>query len=205
MTPRSWVSGVAALMASRRALITVRAPAVVGIEEGFQTGGSSALDLSERWPAGQEVAEQDGVTLVKPVERLRIVLLEGMGQAIGEASLVADQLTTVFGEAEQCAHVLALRLQRGKSLWVSHEKIQGQFGIGGIVLGATGFEGLTVLGQGRRVDGKEHQEVVLLQRVDNWALGQFQSNGDGTAEALAQRLRPLIDVRHPVGNAIEFA
>lgn len=42
----------------------VRAAAVVGIKEGFQTGGSSALDLSERWPAGQEVAEQKGVTLV---------------------------------------------------------------------------------------------------------------------------------------------
>src|SRR5262249_17752645 len=93
---------------------------------------------------------------------------------------------TLFGEAEQGAHARALRLQRGKSLWVPHEKIQGKFGIGGIVLGATGFEGLTVLGQGRRVDRKEHQEVVLLQCIDNWALGQFNSNRDGTAEAPAQ-------------------
>ena len=85
------------------------------------------------------------------------------------------------------------------------QQIQGKFGIGGIVLGAAGFEGLTILGQGRRVDRKEHEEVVLLQRVDNRALGQFQSNRDGAAEALVQRLRPLIDGRHPVGNAIEFA
>ena len=182
MTPRSWVSGVAALMASSRVL---SAPPVVSIEEGFHSAGSSALDLSECWPAGQEVAEQDGVTLIKPVERLRIVLLEGMGQAIGEASLVGDQLTTLFGEAEQCAHVLALRLQRGKSLWVAHEKIQGKFGIGGIVLGATGFESLTIFGKSRRVDGKEHQEVVLLQCVDNWALGQSRA----TAMGLPKRWR----------------
>ena len=68
-----------------------------------------------------------------------------------------------------------------------------------------GFEGLKILGQGRRLDRNEHKEVVLLQRVDNGALGQFHSNGDGTAEALAQRVRPLIDGRHSVGNAIEFA
>ena len=129
---------------------------------------------------------------IKAVERLRIVLLEGMGQAIGEASLVGDQLTTLFGEAEQCAHVLALRLQRGKSLWVAHEKIQGKFGIGGIFLGATGFESLTLFGKSRRVDGKEHQEVVLLQCVDNWALGQFKTDIE---RALRDRFGALNVVR----------
>ena len=91
---------------------------------------------------------------IKAVERLWIVLLEGMGQAIGEASLVGDQLTTMFGEAEQCAHVLALRLQRGKSLWVAHEKIQGKFGIGGIVLGATGLKASRYLARVEGLMGK---------------------------------------------------
>jgi hypothetical protein len=154
----------------------VGAPAVVGIEEGLQTGASSVLDLRERWPAGQEVAEQHGVTLLKPVQSVRIVLLEGIGQAIGEARFVADQLTTVFSEAEQCAHAFALRLQRGKSLRVSHEKIQSKFGIGWIVLGAAGREGLTVLGQGQRVDGKEHKEVVFLQCVDDRTLSAVEQD-----------------------------
>ena len=39
---------------------------------------------------------------------------------------------------------------------VAHQKIQGKFGISGIILGAAGFEGFAILGQGRRVDGKEH-------------------------------------------------
>src|ERR1019366_9714530 len=163
----------------------------MGVEESLQAGTSSAHDLSERWPAGEKVAEQDGVTLVKPVQCVRIVLLEGNGQAIGESRLVVDQLTTMLGEAAQGAHLHALWLQRGKSLRVPNEKIQGKFGIGWIVLGAAGREGLTVFGQRQRGDGQEHKEVVFLQCVNDRAFGQFQCNGYRTTKAPVHRVRPL--------------
>ena len=88
---------------------------------------------------------------------------------------------------------------------MAHQKIQRQLGIGRIVLGPAGLEGFAVLGKGQRVDRKEHEEVVLLQRVDDRSLGQFEGNRDGATEALLQRSRPLIDARNLVGNAIELA
>src|ERR1700674_137563 len=111
----------------------------------------------------------------------------------------------MLGQAEQGAHGHTLRLQRRKSLWMSQQKIEGKFGVGGIVLGPAGLEGFAILGQSRWVDWKEHEEVVLLQRVDDRALGQFKSNRDGAAKALVQRLRPFIDAGHLVGNAVELA
>ena len=76
------------------------------------------------------------------------------------------------------------------------QKIQSKLGISWIVLGATGLEGLRYLARVDGIDGKEHKEVIFLQCVDDRALGQFQCNGNGAAEALVQRLRPLIDARN---------
>jgi len=60
------------------------AAAVVGMEERLETRLASALDLSQRRPASQEVAKEDRVRILEPVESLRIVLLEGVGQAVGQ-------------------------------------------------------------------------------------------------------------------------
>lgn len=98
-----------------------------------------------------------------------------------------------------------MRLKRGKSLRVTNQKIQSQFGIRGIILGAAGFEGLPVLGQRQRVDREEDEEVVLLKRIDDRPLGQLKSNGDGPTKALQQGFRPFIDAPDLVGNATEFA
>ena len=68
-------------------------------KKACRRGLAGALDLFERWPAGQEVAEQRRVRVSKPVERLRKVLLQGVGQAIGEAGLVADQPAALFDQA----------------------------------------------------------------------------------------------------------
>src|SRR4029077_9774814 len=64
---------------------------VVGMEKGLEAGLVSALRLQQRRPTRQEVAEQHGVVLVEPFQGLRIVLLEGVGQTVGQASLVVDQ------------------------------------------------------------------------------------------------------------------
>src|SRR6516162_3357344 len=149
----------------------LRTVCVVGMEERLEAGLVSAPGLKRRRPTGQEVAEQNGVVLVEPVQGLRIVLLEGMGEAVGEADLVVDQFASALGQADQRTHADALRPERCKSLWVAYQKVQSQFGIRGIVLGTAGLEGLAILGKSQWVDRKEHQKVVLLQCIDYRSFG----------------------------------
>src|ERR1019366_3166055 len=137
------------------------------MEERLEARLVSSLRLQQRRPTGQEVAEQHGVVLVEPFQRLRIVLLERVGQAVGQAGLVVDQFASALRQANQRTHGDALRLERRKSLWVTHQKIQSQFGIGGIVLGPAGLESLAILGKRQRVDRKEYQEVVFLKCIDD--------------------------------------
>jgi hypothetical protein len=61
---------------------------------------------------------------------------------------------------------------------MTHDKIEGKFGVGGVILGPAGLERNPILGQGRWVEGQEHEEVVLLQcvRLGPWPTpGQSQS------------------------------
>lgn len=183
----------------------LRAATVVGIEERLDACLASALDLKKRRPAGQEIAKQDGVALFEPFQGLRIALLEGVGQAVGQAGLIGDQLATTLGQANQSTHGDALRLKRRKSLPVAHQQIQSQLGIGRIVLGSAGLERFAIFGQGQRIAWKEHEEVILLERVDNRPLGQCKSNRDGSTKALVQRFGPFIDACNLMGNAIELA
>jgi hypothetical protein len=104
---------------------------VVGMEKGLEAGLVSAPRLQQRRPTGQEVAEQHRVVLLEPLQGLRIVLLERVGQAVCYAGLVVDQFASALRQTNQRTHGDALRLERRKSLWVTHQKIQSQFGVGG--------------------------------------------------------------------------
>lgn len=59
------------------------------------------------------------------------------------------QLTPAFGQADQRAHRGALRLQRRKALWMTHQKVQSQLGIRGTVLSTAGREGLAILSEAK--------------------------------------------------------
>src|ERR1019366_1285392 len=48
-------------------------------------------------------------------------------------------------------------------------------------------------------------EVVLLQRIDDRAFGQFKGNRNRAAESLMLGLRPFVDAGHLVRNAVELA
>src|SRR5262249_1738966 len=71
--------------------------------------------------------------------------------------------------------------------------------------GATGFEGFAVLRQHRRIDGEEHEKVVLLQRIHERPLGQLQRDGNGAAESLAHRACPSLDSIDPMRKAIKLS
>jgi hypothetical protein len=55
----------------------------VGIEERLEAVDARTLGLSQRWPARQEVEEENGIPLFEPVQGLGVILLEGVGQAVG--------------------------------------------------------------------------------------------------------------------------
>src|ERR1035437_805050 len=75
-----WYSGLDGIEASANDLGPA---AVVGVEERLEAGLASALDLSQRWPAGQEVAKEDRVRILEPVEGLRIVMIRGIDRKSG--------------------------------------------------------------------------------------------------------------------------
>ena len=85
---------------------------------------------------------------------------------------------------EQCRELLGMPT----------EEIEGEFGVGGIILGARWNKRFTIAREHRRIDREQHEAVVLLQCIDERSLVEFQRDGDWTcAEALAQRVYPLID------------
>jgi hypothetical protein len=85
---------------------------VMRTEEGFEGGPAGALPRFEGRPAPEEVAEDRGVFLLKPVQHLRAIVLESTGQAVGDPDLVTDHATAVFDELGEGAHRRALRLER---------------------------------------------------------------------------------------------
>jgi hypothetical protein len=61
-------------------------------------------------------------------------------------------------------------------------------------------EGLAILGQRGGMDREEHQKVVLLQGIDERALGKLEAHGNGLPlEALSQCTRPRLDGIGAVG------
>ena len=64
---------------------------VVGFEEDRQRGLARTLDLLERWPARDKVAEQHRIALREPFKGLGVVLLERVAQAVYTAGLIPYQ------------------------------------------------------------------------------------------------------------------
>jgi len=81
------------------------------LEEGFQHRLAGFLCLHLRGPTCQEIAKQDRIPMIEPLQRLRIVLLKRVTQAIGESRLVVCQGTALINHRGQCAYRNTLRLE----------------------------------------------------------------------------------------------
>src|SRR5215475_2932163 len=149
--------------------------------------------MLEAGPALQEVAEEQRVTVLEPVQRLREVVLERAAQAVGDAGLVANEIAPLLDQRGQGSHWRALRFKRLQLLWVAYQQLERDLGIAGVILGAAGNECLTILSQHGWIHGKQHQELIALQRMHQRAFGHFQANGNRPTEALIQRSGPLLD------------
>jgi hypothetical protein len=64
--------------------------------EAFQGGAARKLGGFEGGPLGQAVTEERGAFVVKPVQDVREVVLQGTGEAVGEAHVVADHPAAMF-------------------------------------------------------------------------------------------------------------
>jgi hypothetical protein len=59
----------------------------------------------------QKVAKNASVPVFKTLDGLRIVLLQRIGQSVGEAGLVIGQAAALLNQAHELTHPDALRLQ----------------------------------------------------------------------------------------------
>ena len=168
---------------------------VVGTEEAFQSGAACELHGFEGGPAAEEVAKEHGIFLLKPLQDLREVVFEGTGQAVGQTDFVADQATAVLDELRQGAHGGALGAQWCELVAVFEEDLDLEFGIGGVIFGTAWGKRFTVFGHGERIDGKEHEEIIVAQRGHNGPFREFEADSDGLSfESRAEGLNPGVNL-----------
>jgi hypothetical protein len=179
MTPSSVVRGVALLMAWMR---------------WSMTSASRQLGGFEGRPLGEEIAEDGGVFVVEPWEDVREVVLQGTGQAIREAHVVADQTAAMVAKLFEGTHGGALGLEGLELVAMLAQELKLECRVRGIVLGVAGSEGFAVLGQGQRIDGEQDEERVWPQGLDQRAFVEFEAHRHrASCKPLVYGLCPRVD------------
>jgi hypothetical protein len=101
------------------------------------------------------------------------------------------------------SHGRALRLEASQLIAVAAKSFERELGVSGIILGTARREGLTILGERRRIDWEQDEEVVLLQRIDQGSGADFQTHGD-RRPAKRRSSGPLLDGLGPIQQDAEF-
>ena len=167
---------------------------VVTSEEVDERILPSAFGGIESRPALEKCGKDGCVLVAEPAENLREVPFEGTRNSVGDGDAIVDECTPEFHHSPEAPHVCTLGLQAGQPFGISEKQLQGEFGIGRVVLCTTRREGFAILGEQGGLDGEEHEDVVLEKGGDDGALGEFQSDRDGgPTETLAQLLGPFPD------------
>ena len=99
---------------------------VVLPEEGAQAGLARALGLLQGRPVGEEVAEHQGVLVLEPIEHLGEVLLERVGDAVGQPAHVIDEHATLLDQPLQHTHRAALGVEPGQLLRMGDSAAPGR-------------------------------------------------------------------------------
>ena len=128
---------------------------VMRTEEGSESGPASELHRLEGRPATQEVAEDRGVFLLKPVQDMREIVLERTGQAIGDPDFVTDHTAAVFDELGERPPCWALWRERVELVAMGQQQCELEGGIGGVIFSPAGGEGFTIPRQRQRIDRKQ--------------------------------------------------
>jgi hypothetical protein len=167
---------------------------VMGVEKALEGGAPREVGGLEGWPWGEAIAADGGVFVVQPLEDVREVVLQGAGEAMGEAHVVAHEAAAMVDEWLEGTHWGALGVEGCEVVAMREQEFELEFGVRGVVLGVAGGEGLAVSREGKGMDGNEHEEVIRAQGGDKRALLKFEADGARLAlEPLAQGANPCID------------
>jgi hypothetical protein len=69
--------------------------------------------------------------------------------------------------------------ERGELVPVFEQELDLEFGIGRVVFRPAGGKRFAVLGQSERIDGKEHEELIVAQCGHERPFREFQAHSDG--------------------------
>jgi hypothetical protein len=179
---------------------------VMSPEKALQGGAACELCGLEGWPLGENIAEDGGVFVVKPLQDMRTVVFQGTGETIRGAHVVTNEAAAMFDAWFEDTHRGALGLQGRERIAMLQQDFELELGVGRVVLGVAGCEGFTIPGECKRIDGKAHEVVVRSERVDNRTLVEFETDGDRLSlERRAQGTHPRIDSFWRVRKDAELA
>jgi hypothetical protein len=133
---------------------------VMGAEKALEHGAPRKLGGLEGWPLREDVAEDGGVFVVKPLQDVRAVVLQGTGEAIGDAHFFTDEAAAMFDDLLEGAHLGALAVEGFEFVAVLEQGVELEFGVRKVVLGVAEGEGLVVLGEREGIDRKERVEII---------------------------------------------
>lgn len=139
--------------------------------------------LEDHAELGNEGPPQEGIGDDHPPHRWSAV-----------THFVADQLAVMFDELRQGTHYRALGGQVLQFVAMLEQEFHLEFGVRRIIFGMTRSEGFAVLAQGRRVDGKQDEEVIFAEGVDKRAFVEFEPHSDrGHCEPLLEGTCPRVN------------
>ena len=162
----------------------------------------AALQVLQVGPLLKQVGDQRSIH-VEPPHQQRKVLLQAILQAQRQAGLVVHKLAAIFDQHQQQAGVGVIGREAAETVPMAQQQVQNPAGVGGIVFGARGYEGLAVGGRHRRGHGEQHQVRVRQKQVHNRSSLLFQGDGHGSAaKALVQTGGPDRDC---LGRVVDVA
>src|SRR2546425_1670783 len=163
-------------------------------KEGLQGGPPGQLCRFEGGPAAQKVTENTGIFILKPLQHLREIVLQGTGEAVRDPHFISDHTAPVFDELCECAHGRTLWLERLQLVAMGKEEFELEFSIRGVIFGPAGRKGFTIPRQRQGIDREEDEEVVLAQGGDQRPFVKFKADSKRLAmEPCAQRGDPRVN------------
>src|SRR5712671_627193 len=163
--------------------------AVMRIAEAAQDIGFGALELSQVWPAAQNLQRhRTAQVLSDHFQGRRIIAFESSTQAVTQAGAIVDESPASLHQQSQLSGRHILNGQHAQPIGMETNQLAQQIGVQGVILGPTDFEGSTIVGQAARIDRVNGQEVILHQRVEDRPAALFDGYRDAALWVLCMQL-----------------